>query len=233
MGTIRVTMVSDSHNKHKQITSDLPGGDLLVHSGDISSMGYEHEIREFCKWFNNIEGYTHKVFIAGNHDWGFQDNVEKVKEILDFYTGITYLQDSELVIKVGDEREVKIYGSPWQPWFYDWAFNLPKNGFGLAGKWEGIPDDTDILLTHGPAFGILDTVDGRRHDNLGCELLAERLQVISPKIHLCGHIHTGYGYVRKSDTHHFNAAVLDERYIYTQKPLTIDWNPETNEIEFV
>ena len=94
---MRITLISDTHNKHKQITGDLPGGDLLVHSGDISSMGYEHEIREFCKWFTGIEGYTHKVFIAGNHDWGFQDNVEKVKEILDFYTGITYLQDSVVI----------------------------------------------------------------------------------------------------------------------------------------
>jgi len=229
---MKITMLSDTHNKHKQVTLDLPGGDLLVHSGDISSMGYEHEIREFCKWFNGIEGYTHKVFIAGNHDWSFQDNVDKVKEILDFYTGITYLQDSELVIKVGDEREVKIYGSPWQPWFYDWAFNLQKNGIGLAARWEAIPDDTDILLTHGPAFGILDTVEGRRHDNLGCELLAERLERLNVKLHNVGHIHTGYGYVRKGDTHHFNTAVLDERYTYTQKPITIDWNPETNEVTY-
>lgn len=233
MGTLRLTMLSDTHNKHKQITGDLPGGDLLVHSGDISSMGYEHEIREFCKWFNSIEGYTHKVFIAGNHDWGFQDNVEKVKEILDFYTGITYLQDSELVIKVGDEREVKIYGSPWQPWFYDWAFNLPKNGIGLASRWEGIPDDTDILLTHGPAFGILDTVEGRRYDNLGCELLAERLERLNVKLHNVGHIHTGHGYVMKNNTHHFNSSVLNEQYNYAQRPMTIDWNPDTNEVIFL
>ncbi len=233
MGNIRITLLSDTHNKHKQITEHLPGGDLLLHSGDLSSMGYEHEIREFCKWFNNIEGYTHKVFIAGNHDWGFQDNVEKVNEILNFYSGITYLQDSEIKIKVGDEREIKIYGSPWQPWFHDWAFNLPKNGFGLSGKWEAIPEDTDILLTHGPAFGILDTVDGRRHDNLGCELLAERLERMNVKIHNVGHIHTGYGYVKKGDTHHFNSAVLDERYNFTQKPLTIDWNPDTNEVNFI
>ncbi len=78
---MRITVISDTHNKHKQITADLPGGDLLLHSGDLTSMGYEHEIREFCKWFNNIEGYTHKVFIAGNHDWGFQDNVEKANSI--------------------------------------------------------------------------------------------------------------------------------------------------------
>ncbi|MFM7978437.1 MAG: hypothetical protein ACKPKO_03895, partial [Candidatus Fonsibacter sp.] len=78
-----------------------------------------------------------------------------------------------------------------------------------------------------------DTVDGRRHDNLGCELLVERLERLNVKIHNVGHIHTGYGYVRKGDTHHFNSAVLDERYIYTQKPINIDWNPETNEVEFV
>jgi Icc-related predicted phosphoesterase len=233
MGNIRVTLLSDTHNKHKQITLDLPGGDILLHSGDLTSMGYEHEIREFCKWFNNIDGYTHKVFIAGNHDWGFQNNVDKVKEILEFYNGITYLQDSELVIKVGDEREIKIYGVPWQPEFRAWAFNLPKNGPGLMSKWESIPDDTDILLTHGPAFGILDTVDGRRTENLGCELLAERLEVLNVKLHNVGHIHTGYGYVRKGDTHHFNSSVLNERYVYTQKPMTIDWNPETNELEFV
>jgi predicted MPP superfamily phosphohydrolase len=233
MGTIRLTLMSDTHNKHKQVTGDLPGGDILLHSGDLTSMGYEHEIREFCKWFSKIEGYTHKIFIAGNHDWGFQDNVDKVKEILDFYSGITYLQDSEVKVKIGDEREVKIYGAPWQPDFHGWAFNLPKNGPGLSTKWEGIPDDCDILLTHGPAFGILDTVDGRRSENLGCELLAERLEVISPKIHLCGHIHTGYGYVKKGETHHFNSSVLNERYTYSQKPMTVDWNPETNELEFV
>ncbi len=228
---MRITFISDTHNKHKQVTLDLPGGDILLHSGDLTSMGYEHEIREFCKWFNNIEGYTHKVFIAGNHDWGFQNNVDKVKEILEFYSGITYLQDSEVKVKIGDE--IKIYGSPWQPEFYSWAFNLPRLGIELAGKWEAIPDNTDILITHGPAYGTLDTVTGRGWDWLGCELLTQRIEVIKPKIHICGHIHSGYGYYWNGHTHFFNASVLNERYVYTQKPMTIDWNPETNELEFV
>jgi predicted phosphodiesterase len=68
---MKITLISDTHNKHKYITDDLPGGDLLIHAGDISSMGYEHEIREFCKWYNGLDKYTNKVFIAGNHDWGF------------------------------------------------------------------------------------------------------------------------------------------------------------------
>jgi Icc-related predicted phosphoesterase len=192
-------------------------------------MGYEHEIREFCKWFNNIDNYTHKVFIAGNHDWGFQNNVEIVKEILDFYENITYLQDNSTLL---GEDMVSVYGSPWQPEFYNWAFNLPRQGVELKEKWDNIPNNTDILITHGPAYGYVDKVIGRT-ENLGCELLTERIKELKPKIHVCGHIHTGYGYTFDGDTHYINASVLNESYVYYNKPLTIEWNPKTNEIEFL
>jgi len=226
---MKITFISDTHNKHKYITDDLPGGDLLIHAGDLSSMGYEHEIREFCKWYNSLDNYTHKVFIAGNHDWGFQINTEKVNEILDFYGNITYLQDNDVL--VGDKL-VSVYGSPWQPEFYNWAFNLPRNAYELKEKWGNIPSNTDILITHGPAYGYVDKVIGRP-ENLGCELLTDRIKEIKPKIHVCGHIHTGYGYTFDGDTHYINAAVLNESYNYHHKPLTIEWNPETNEIEFL
>ena len=235
---MKITFISDTHNKHNQVTSSLPGGDLLVHTGDISSMGYKHEIQQFLKWFNSLDNYTHKIFIAGNHDWGFQNNVEKVKGLLTDYQNIDYLEDDWIVVGDSDPHDVnvktaKIYGSPWQPEFYSWAFNLPRNGFGLAGKWEAIPDNTDILITHGPAYGTLDTLAGRPWDNLGCELLAQRIEVIKPKIHVCGHIHSGYGYEFKNGTHFFNASVLDEQYEYTQKPITFDWDKDTNTIEFI
>ena len=226
---MKITFISDTHNKHKFVTDDLPGGDLLIHAGDISSMGYEHEIREFCKWYNSLDNYTHKVFIAGNHDWGFQINTEKVKEILDFYSDITYIEDNEVLV---GEKLVSVYGSPWQPEFYNWAFNLPRNGYELKEKWGNIPNNTDILITHGPAYGYVDKVIGRP-ENLGCELLTDRIKEIKPKIHVCGHIHTGYGYTFDGDTHYINAAVLNESYVYYNKPLTIEWNPETNEIEFL
>ena len=226
---MKITLISDTHNKHKYITDDLPGGDLLIHAGDISSMGYEHEIREFCKWYNSLDNYTNKVFIAGNHDWGFQINTEKVKEILDFYENITYLQDKEVLV---GEKLVSVYGSPWQPEFYNWAFNLPRKGDELKEKWDNIPSNTDILITHGPAYGYVDKVIGRT-ENLGCELLTERIKELKPKIHVCGHIHSGYGYTFDGDTHYINASVLNESYIYYNKPLTIDWKPETNEIEFL
>ena len=221
----RITFISDTHTKHNQITNDLPGGDILCHSGDISSMGYRGEIESFCKWFDAIDNYNHKIFIAGNHDWGFQNNHKEAMEVVSSYKTIKYLQDSFIICD-----GIKIYGTPWQPEFCNWAFNLQKNGDALRATWDLIPADTDILLTHGPAFGILDDVDGRRGDHLGCELLTKRIQMVKPKIHSCGHIHSGNGYYNNGDTHFINAAVLGERYTYDYEPLTIDWDSTTNEL---
>ena len=237
---MRITVISDTHTRHDDITNDLPGGDLLLHSGDFMNSGYgEKDIVNFCKWFDAIDNYDTKVFIAGNHDRLFENQPELTREIYSSYKSINYLQDEELGLYFDGpngefpEDNIHIYGSPWQPAFYAWAFNLPRNGIELAGKWEGIPSNTDILLTHGPAWGTLDTVAGRPWDNLGCEMLAERIQIVKPKIHVCGHIHSGYGYEFKDDTHFFNASVLDERYEYTQKPMTFDWDKETNTITFI
>lgn len=228
-----ITFISDTHSKQKQITSSLPGGDILIHAGDATSMGYRHEIQEFMKWMNGLNVYDHKVFIAGNHDWGFQDSPKECREFLEFYNKINYLEDDMLLIGEEYERMIKVWGTPWQPEFHNWAFNLPRNGDRLKEKWELIPQDIDILITHGPPFGHLDAIKFQPDINLGCELLRERIEVIKPKIHVFGHIHTGYGYKFDGNTHYFNAAVLDERYNFTQKPLTVNWNPETNEIEFL
>ena len=233
---MRITVISDTHTKHGLIPlTDLPGGDLLIHAGDIMNSGYnKNDILDFCTWFHSLEQYDKKIFIAGNHDRMFENHPEGVEELLNIYFDIDYLQDEGYdLYDLDTDTSTKIYGSPWQPEFYSWAFNLPKNGIELAGKWEAIPDNTDILVTHGPAFGTLDTVAGRPWDNLGCELLAQRIEVIKPKIHVCGHIHSGYGYTFKNGTHFFNASVLDEQYEYTQKPMTFDWDKETNTIEFI
>jgi 3',5'-cyclic AMP phosphodiesterase CpdA len=240
---MKITFISDTHSKHNQITDDLPGGNLLIHAGDMSSMGYNHEIQDFCKWFDSINNYDFKVFIAGNHDWGFIDREQffvhrsvvipkSTEEILNLYKNIDYLRDSSQEIQIGDNPSIKIYGSPWQPEFFDWAFNLPRKGDELKNKWNDIPTDTDILITHGPAYGYVDRVVGRT-EHLGCELLTDRIKEIKPKIHVCGHIHSGFGYVFDGNTHYINASLLNEQYRYTNKPLTIDWDSETNEIEFL
>ena len=229
---MRITFISDTHTKHRQL--ELPGGDLLIHAGDIMNSGYsQYEVEDFCKWFE-AQNYDNCVFIAGNHDRLFEDKPELVKEIVDEH-GVDYLQDSELIIGEEWETQVKIYGSPWQPEFYNWAFNLPRCGDGLKTKWEAIPADTDILITHGPPQGHLD-VSGPPYNepDLGCELLRVKVDQQPPKIHIFGHIHGSYGYKFHNGTHFINAAVLGENYMLRQHDgLVADWDPETNEITFI
>jgi predicted phosphodiesterase len=230
---MKITFISDTHTRQGQIPYfDLPGGDLLIHAGDIMNSGYNKtDIFDFLHWYDSIPGYDKKVFIAGNHDRMFENHPEDIKEWLSKFPNIIYLQDETYEIyDLETDKSIKIYGSPWQPAFYAWAFNLNRGGIELSGKWEAIPDDTDILVTHGPAWGSVDTVEGRPWDNLGCELLAERIQRFRPKIHVCGHIHSGYGIETIDNIHYINASVLDERYEYTQKPWNVEWDPETNEI---
>jgi len=229
---MKITFISDTHTKHKQVTSSLPGGDLIIHAGDFTSMGYKHEIQQFFKWYDGLDNYTNKIVIAGNHDLMFEDDLSQAKDIISIYPNVTYLQDELEVIGDDYSTAVKVYGSPWQPEFYNWAFNLPPMGWELQQKWDDIPLNTDILVTHGPAWGHLDTVIGQ-NTHLGCEMLANKINTLKPKIHVCGHIHSGYGYKFVNGTHFFNAAVLGENYIYTQKPITVEWNPETNEVEFI
>src|SRR5690606_9104680 len=101
------------------------------------------------------------------------------------------------------------WGSPITPYFHNWAFNR-KRGAKIKAHWDLIPDDTDILITHGPPFGILDeTVYSKR---TGCEELLLRVYQVQPKYHIFGHIHEDYGMLAKRETTFVNASVLDDRY---------------------
>lgn len=230
----KITAIADTHNKHKHLDGLLPGGDLLLHAGDMTGRGGKFELEDFFKWYDKIYNYDHKIFIAGNHDFGLQDYADEMKGILTGYKTIDYLKD-ELVCLGDDgvdyEDMIKIWGAPWQPEFYNWAFNLPR-GEALKEKWDMIPANTDILITHGPPFGKLDYVN---YDaiNVGCEELMKKVEEIKPKIHIFGHIHQGYGYFFDGNTHYINAAVLDGRYNFKNKPVTFDWDPITNELEFL
>jgi len=225
---IKVTLMSDTHTRERNVL--VNGGDLILHSGDIMNSGYDWEdLYDFLTWFSELP-YKMKVFTPGNHDRYIEDKpFDAWKMINEFHDkGVRCLIDDFV-----EFEGLKIYGSPWQPEFYNWAFNLPRNGWEIEQKWKDIPDDTDILLTHGPAWGILDTVVNRRDFNLGCEMLAKRLETLHPLIHNCGHIHSGYGYVEKNGTHFFNSSVLDERYSHNQKPFDITINLENKQIDII
>jgi predicted phosphohydrolase len=217
---------------------DLPQGDILIHSGDCTNIGQQNDVRDFIDWFQKIEGFVYKIFIAGNHDFAFETEPRWLNLYMDPLIlsehNVTYLEDSGFeIISSEFSRPIKIYGSPWQPEFFDWAFNLPRMGDVLKSKWDDIPNDTNILITHGPPHGIRDFTPTNLQ--VGCELLRNRVFEIKPSLHVFGHIHGAYGTVEMNDTVFANASTCNERYQPINKPLVFDLT-ETDgvfNIEFV
>lgn len=218
MTTIKLTGISDTHGQHRDV--ELPGGDILLHCGDIAyHRGDVRELDDFLWWFE-AQPYKHKVFIAGNHDFMFEKHPELISNRLQG-KDLVYLQDSSISL-----CGLNIYGSPWQPWFHNWAFNLPRDGEDIRQKWLQIPADTNILLTHGPPYGIGDMTSGM--EMAGCKQLFERLHSLKRlKAHLCGHIHEGYGVRYPFDGDHLaviNCSVLDANYRLVNKPINFEVN---------
>ena len=205
----RIVCLSDTHNCNEEI--DVPDGDLLIHSGDATISGTTLEVQRFIDWYSSLP-HRSKILIAGNHDWAFQLQPEAAVAAIP--ENVIYLRDSSTEID-----GLKIYGSPWQPRFFDWAFNLDR-GPEMAEKWKLIPDDTDILITHGPPNGILDRTPAG--DNAGCEELRKRVEKIRPKLHVFGHIHMGYGRTHRFGVTFVNACICDEAYRPSNPPIVID-----------
>lgn len=208
---MKIICISDTHGKHQKL--ELPEGDMIIHAGDISSRGDEYEIKSFVNWFSSLD-YEHKIFIAGNHDFYFENETEKKINAL-LPRNITYLNDSMVEIK-----DLKIWGSPVQPEFFNWAFNRQR-GKEISQHWDLIPDDIDILITHGPPFGILDKTI-RDGISVGCEELLKTVAFKKPKYHVFGHIHEAYGTKEEKDTTYINASVLNEKYLLVNKPIVIN-----------
>lgn len=213
---MRIVMVSDTHNKHNKIV--LPEGNILVHSGDFSGMGKKSEVKNFFKWITKqSDNFEHIVFIAGNHELSFEDKASWVDELIDgLPKNVHYLEDSEVIID-----GMKFYGTPWQPEFYNWAFNL-KRGVECAEKWALIPEDTDVLLSHGPPKYMCDYMPWDLI-NIGCQDLLNRVMVVKPKLHVFGHIHVGYGYKEYEDVLFVNASTCNESYDPVNKPIVVEY----------
>jgi Icc-related predicted phosphoesterase len=205
---LKFVAISDTHCRHYNLK--LPKGDVLIHAGDVTYRGRQDEVEDFLKWFRE-QPFRYKVFIAGNHDFFFQKTKKETLEKM-IPREVIYLNDS------GVELEgIKLWGSPITPFFFDWAFNRLR-GATINKHWKLIPPDTDVLITHGPVFGILDTVMNDRH--VGCKDLLKKVKEVKPKVHVCGHIHESYGKIKKNETLFINACVLNESYEFINPPLT-------------
>lgn len=201
-------LLSDTHGHHDKV--DVPSGDVLLFGGDLTNFGSQTDVARFDEWLAGLP-HRHKFVIAGNHDYPFENDANLLRHA-------TYLQD-QLVEVEG----LSIYGSPWQPIFCRMAFNL--SGPQLRERWSQIPQQLDILITHGPPRGVLDCTS--RGVRVGCEELAQRVAQIRPKIHLFGHIHEGYGQQELDGVHYCNASICDLGMRPNNRPIVVDWDAST------
>lgn len=210
---MKIVAISDTHQLHEEVI--VPEGDILMHCGDFTNQGTTAALTSFLTWFA-AHPHEHKVFIAGNHEVGFSAGPTRhkkmaiINEFIEKTPGLVYLENSGTVI-----NGLKFYGSPVTPWFMDWEWNYPR-GAAIATFWKKIPDDTQVLMTHGPGHGILDLVEQAfgRDPHQGCEELAVRVKELKElKLHVCGHLHMQGGQQILVDGKLFaNAAVCNDRY---------------------
>ncbi len=190
-----IDCISDTHGRHGEL--DLPGGDLLIHAGDCSHDGEIDEVLEFLTWFE-AQNYTYRLLVPGNHDTVFDLIPEHLDEECK-KRGITLLNDSGCIIE-----GIKIWGSPIFPTASDRAFHRER-GEDIRKHWDLIPKDTELLITHGPPYGILDEILGK---NYGCEDLHETILQTKIILHIFGHIHMARGHTTQGGRLYVNASSL-------------------------
>lgn len=206
---MRIVCLSDTHNQHADLK--VPPGDVLVHTGDVTSRGWTSEVAAFLGWFA-AQPHPHKLFIAGNHNFMFERSIDDARALVP--PGVTYLEDEGVTV-----RGLHFWGSPVTPPFQGWAFN--RDTAEIRSHWDRIPDDVDVLLTHGPALGVRDALRPSGA-HAGCPELRQTLDTrLKPRLHVFGHIHEGYGVQQDGDLISVNASVLDHRYRLLNDPVVV------------
>jgi len=204
---VRLVLMSDTHGHHRDVT--VPDGDLLIHAGDFTYFnGSTLAIRDFNDWLGQLP-HRSKVLIPGNHDSGFIDPA--FRELV---------TQAKLLINEGTVMEgFRIWGSPVTP--SDWGAFGPESAEERERLFSQIPEDTDLLITHGPPRGILDhpTPKGKPQ---GCEQLLAAVRRVKPRLHVFGHIHQRYGMFRSADTLFVNAALAGPDYNIARPPIRLE-----------
>jgi len=190
--------ISDVHLQPMEKILKGCEGDLLVIAGDMTFTGSLQEMTRFKKDLLKVRGqFKHCSWITGNHEReldparGFSNGLNYCRELAedtnsDFLhnSGVTYTKNG---------RDIKVWGSPFTPTFFDWGF-LKDRGEPIAQIWKQIPEGLDLLVTHGGPHKVLDYLPWSG-ENVGCEELRARLDSMEApaKIHCFGHIHIGHG----------------------------------------
>jgi hypothetical protein len=213
---MKIVAISDQHG----VLPAIPPCDLLLIAGDVcpvTNHGIDFQANwldtEFRGWLRSLTQVQHIVGIAGNHDFVFEQLPELVPRDLPW----TYLQD-----ELAEVAGLRIWGTPWQPWFFDWAFNGRPDE--LKQKWALMPDALDVIMVHGPPHGYGDAVPrgGGVMEHTGCPHLLRRIEEIRPRLVVYGHIHEGRGEFHHGSTILANVTILDERYNHVYPPWIVE-----------
>lgn len=209
----KIVIIGDTHREEHNI--EFPHGDILIHTGDYDIYEMSNLIW-LNEWFGNLD-FKQIICIAGNHETYLpQLGKEKIKNIL---TNAIYLEHEYLELE-----GLKIFGSPYTPEFFNWAFMYPRCSEDAKNLWKQIPKNLDILITHGPPYNILDV--NKRKQHCGCEVLEREVFNKKPKNHVFGHIHTvsknDPKYLKKEGINFYNVSLLNENYELVYKPTVIN-----------
>ena len=235
---MRIVCISDTHAK--QIPDDqMPEGDILVHAGDITNNGKMLQLVAMSDWLARLsrDKYEHVVCVAGNHDFlldafRIEGREKELKE--GFFNGrVHYLRDESLWLNFPG-RTVKFYGTPWTI-CGDWAFS-EMNQMHRRATFNKIPGDTDVLISHGPPYSILDRCDNGSHGfgSVGDLELLGATERVRPLLHVFGHIHDGAGITKIGNTTFVNAAVTrvkptqEDPYPLGNPPIIVEIWPRTS-----
>jgi Icc-related predicted phosphoesterase len=208
---MKILHISDTHGHHDKLNLADFKADVLVHSGDFTNSGSQQEVLQFFDWFAKLP-IQHKILVPGNHDYFVEEMLEdsQTRELF-------WPKSFHLLIGEGVEIDgVKFWGSPVTPWFFDMAFNQETDE--IAEEWAKIPADTQVLITHGPRYGVLDKTEDGTH--VGCHALRSHIAdtLTALKVHLHGHIHSGYGMHQTERLLTLNSAMIDSAHQPTQVP---------------
>lgn len=196
---MKILHLSDTHGCHRSL-GELPDADVVIHSGDFCMVGSEQEAIDFLNWFCDLP-HKHKIFICGNHD-----DCLYGADISGLDNNVHYLCNSGIEID-----GIRFYGVPM--FLEDCVTDRQAKNIAK------IPLDTDVLITHSPAYGILDFDDGI---NYGSEEILSRIAIVKPRLHLFGHIHAQHGMTTINGTSYSNAAIMNADYTKLNQPNLID-----------
>lgn len=198
-------MLADTHGFHNDVK--VPDGDLLIFAGDATMRGNREELRDFADWANKLP-HKYKITIAGNHDFCFKKYRAESERII---APMMYLEDEGAVID-----NIWIWGTPWTPTFGNWAFMRDENE--LSKIFDDIPQ-VDILISHGPPRNMMDE---STFGNVNCGSVS-LWRVPTPKVHIFGHIHEGYGTYTDMECEYVNASIVNFHYEPVNLPFVMEW----------